>query len=165
MTEQIIQLESGPIVANDAGIYRGIPYAAPPVQDLRWRPPQPVTPCIRPRRCEKFGPVCPQMYYQGVMDEDCLFLNIWTPYTGSGPKLPVMVWIHGGAFVSGSGSDELYDGAAPSRQKVVVVSFNYRLGALGYRPPAPEAMGLPPRDPGSATLHQYLWADLATILI
>jgi len=132
LTEQIIQLESGPITANAAGIYRGIPYAAPPVKDLRWRPPQPVTPWTRPRPCQKFGPVCPQLNYQGAVHEDCLFLNIWTPNKGRGPKLPVMVWIHGGAFVSGSGSDELYDGAALARQGVVVVTFNYRLGALAF---------------------------------
>jgi para-nitrobenzyl esterase len=66
------------------------------------------------------------------MDEDCLYLNIWTPHPGHGPKLPVMVWIHGGAFVTGSGSDEIYDGAALARLGVVVVTFNYRLGALGF---------------------------------
>jgi para-nitrobenzyl esterase len=72
------------------------------------------------------------MNYQGAMNEDCLFLNFWTPHQGRGPKLPVMVWIHGGAFITGSGSDELYDGAALARQGVVVVTFNYRLGALGF---------------------------------
>jgi len=66
------------------------------------------------------------------MSEDCLFLNIWTPYQGFGPKLPVMVWIHGGAFVSGSGSDEIYDGTALAAHGVVVVTFNYRLGTLGF---------------------------------
>lgn len=132
MREQIILLDSGPIVGNDEVIYRGIPYAAPPVKNLRWKPPQPVTPWTRPRRCDKFGVVCPQMNYQGAMNEDCLFLNVWTPNQGSGLKLPVMVWIHGGAFIAGSGSDELYDGAALARQGVLVVTFNYRLGALGF---------------------------------
>jgi len=130
--EHIIQLESGPIVRNEAGIYRGIPYAAPPVKNLRWQPPQPVIPWTRPRRCEAFGPVCPQMDYQGEKNEDCLFLNVWTPNQDPGAKLPVMVWIHGGAFVTGSGSDELYDGAALARQGVVVATFNYRLGPLGF---------------------------------
>jgi len=72
------------------------------------------------------------MNYQGAMSENCLFLNVWTPNQGIGRKLPVMVWIHGGAFITGSGSDEIYDGAALSRQGVVVVTFNYRLGALGF---------------------------------
>jgi para-nitrobenzyl esterase len=130
--EDIIELDSGPIVRNSKGIYRGIPYAAPPVGPLRWQPPQPVTPWTSPRSCAKFGPVCPQINCQGEMDEDCLYLNIWTPHPGHGPKLPVMVWIHGGAFVTGSGSDEIYDGAALARQGVVVVTFNYRLGVLGF---------------------------------
>lgn len=130
--ENIIHLDSGPVVANDEGIYRGIPYAAPPVKNLRWTPPQPVSLWTRSRRCETFGPVCPQMNYQGAMSEDCLYLNVWTPSQGIGAKLPVMVWIHGGAFISGSGSDEIYDGAALARQGVVVVTFNYRLGALGF---------------------------------
>ncbi|MFH1092170.1 MAG: carboxylesterase family protein [Pseudomonadota bacterium] len=132
LRERIIQLDSGPIFGNDEGIYRGIPYAAPPVKNLRWKPPQPVNPWTRPRRGDKFGAVCPQLTYQGAMNEDCLFLNVWAPNQGSGPKLPVMVWIHGGAFITGSGSDELYDGAALARQGVVVVTFNYRLGALGF---------------------------------
>lgn len=132
MSGRLIQLESGPIVFKDDGIYRGIPYAAAPVKNLRWRPPQPVLPWTRPRKCQKFGPVCPQANYRGAMSEDCLFLNIWTPHQGPGPKLPVMVWIHGGAFVSGSGSDEIYDGAALAAHGVVVVTFNYRLGALGF---------------------------------
>jgi para-nitrobenzyl esterase len=130
--EPIIQLDSGPIVKNKKGVYKGIPYAAPPVKNLRWRPPQPVTPWTRPRRGDKFGAVCPQMSYRGAMDEDCLSLNVWTPNNGIGPKLPVMVWIHGGAFITGAGSDELYDGAALARHGVVVVTFNYRLGALGF---------------------------------
>lgn len=130
--EAVIWLDSGPIVRNRQGVYKGIPYAAPPLKNLRWRPPQPVTPWTRPRRGDKFGAICPQMNYSGAMDEDCLYLNVWTPYSGPGPKLPVMVWIHGGAYVTGSGSDEIYDGAALARQGVVVVTFNYRLGALGF---------------------------------
>lgn len=132
MGDHIIRLDCGPILKNDDGIYRGIPYAAPPVKDLRWRPPQPALPWTRPRSCESFGPVCPQMNCQEEMHEDCLYLNIWTPDQSPGAKLPVMVWIHGGAFITGSGSDEIYDGAALAQQGVVVVTFNYRLGVLGF---------------------------------
>jgi len=72
------------------------------------------------------------MNYEGAISEDCLYLNVWTPNQGVGSKLPVMVWIHGGAFVTGSGSDQIYDGAALARQGVVVVTLNYRLGSLGF---------------------------------
>jgi len=132
LRDHLIQLDSGPIFRNDDGIYRSIPYAAPPVKDLRWKPPQTVTPWVKPRRCDTFGPICPQANYQGEMSEDCLFLNVWTPDQGVDAKLPVMVWIHGGAFVSGCGSDEIYDGAALASQGVVVVTLNYRLGSLGF---------------------------------
>jgi para-nitrobenzyl esterase len=128
----VIQLDSGPILHQATGVYRGIPYAAPPTGPLRWLPPQPATPWTTPRRCDAFGPVCPQPGYSGAMSEDCLFLNVWTPAKNAGDRLPVMVWIHGGAFTLGSGSDELYDGAALADKGVVVVTFNYRLGVLGF---------------------------------
>jgi para-nitrobenzyl esterase len=128
----VIQLDSGPILGRADGVYRGIPYAAPPTSRSRWRPPQPVTPWSAPRRCDSFGPVCPQPGYSGAMSEDCLFLNVWTPAKSAGERLPVMFWIHGGAFTFGSGSDELYDGAALAAKGVVVVTFNYRLGVLGF---------------------------------
>ena len=127
-----ISLDSGPILRDEAGVYKGIPYAASPVGKRRWKAPQPVSPWPVPRRFDEFGPVCPQQGYGGLMDEDCLYLNIWTPPEALAEKLPVMVWIHGGAFISGSGSDEMYDGEALSRHGVVVVTFNYRLGPLGF---------------------------------
>jgi para-nitrobenzyl esterase len=117
----VIQLDSGPILPRQGGIYRGIPYAAPPTGPWRWMPPQPVLPWTTPRRCDTFGPVCPQPGYSGVMSEDCLFLNVWTPAKSVGEMLPVMVWIHGGAFTFGSGSDELYDGAALADKGVVAI--------------------------------------------
>lgn len=132
MKVDLIQLDSGPIFRADDGIYRGIPYAAPPVNDLRWKPPQPATPWTKPKRCDTFGPVCPQMNFQGTMSEDCLYLNVWTPDQRVGPNLPVTVWIHGGTFVTGSGSDEIYDGATLAQHGVVVVTFNYRLSCLGF---------------------------------
>ncbi|MFA5110753.1 MAG: carboxylesterase family protein [Desulfobaccales bacterium] len=130
--DQVIRLDSGPVVQRRDGVYRGIPFAAPPVGARRWKPPQPVAPWTEPRRCEAFGPVCPQPNYSGPMSEDCLFLNVWTPAKSDGDRLPVMVWFHGGAFISGSGSDELYDGAALAGRGVVVVTCNYRLGVLGF---------------------------------
>jgi para-nitrobenzyl esterase len=128
----VIKLDSGPILRRADGFYRGIPYAAPPTGPLRWLPPQPVTPWTAPRRCDTFGPVCLQPDYAGAMSEDCLYLNVWTPARSVGERLPVMVWIHGGAFTFGSGSDELYDGAVLADKGVVVVTFNYRLGVLGF---------------------------------
>ncbi|MGA2400733.1 MAG: carboxylesterase family protein [Syntrophobacteraceae bacterium] len=124
--------DSGPVVRNDSGIYKGIPYAAPPKGKLRWQPPQPVAGWTEPRAFDEFGPACPQSGYDGRMDEDCLSLNVWTPAHRENEKLPVMVWIHGGAFLSGSGSDELYDGTALSKKGVVVVTLNYRLGSFGF---------------------------------
>ena len=129
---RVLQLDSGPIFYRADGVYRGIPYAAPPLGPRRWMPPQPVTPWTAPRRADAFGPVCPQPGYSGAMSEDCLFLNVWTPAKSVGERLPVMVWIHGGAFTYGSGSDEIYDGAALADKGVVVVTFNYRLGVLGF---------------------------------
>jgi para-nitrobenzyl esterase len=128
----ILALDTGPVERNDSGVYKGIPYAAPPTGARRWQPPRPVSLWTGPRSFEEFGPVCPQPGYDGLMDEDCLSLNVWTPATGEDEKLPVMVWIHGGAFMSGSGSDEIYDGTALSRKGVVVVTLNYRLGPLGF---------------------------------
>jgi len=114
--------------------YRGVPYALPPVADLRWAAPQPYPrwPDLRP--ATSFGAVCPQ---DGVTNdsEDCLFLNIWTPRAAveREQQLPVMVFIHGGYFVLGAGSDPLYDGSyLAASGNVVVVTLNYRLGSLGF---------------------------------
>ena len=125
--------------------YKGVPYARPPVGDLRWRPPVPAPAWEGVRQADAFGHAClqppqsPTSLYSGGMaspSEDCLTLNIWAPSnpnrTGA-RKLPVMVWIHGGALVGGSSSEPLYDGAKFAQQGgVVVVSINYRLGLMGY---------------------------------
>jgi para-nitrobenzyl esterase len=119
--------------------YKGIPYAKPPTGDLRWRPPVPALAWDGVRDAREFGHAClqppqqPAGLYSGGMastSEDCLTLNVWTQ-TGA-RKLPVMVWIHGGALVGGSSSEPLYDGVKIAQQGVVVVSINYRLGLLGY---------------------------------
>jgi para-nitrobenzyl esterase len=136
------QTTAGPVngvVDSDVVAFKGIPYAAPPVGPLRWRPPQPVAAWKAPLKADKLGPICMQKYNpkdNGVgplpMSEDCLTLNVWRPYQASPHALPVMVWIHGGGFVNGSGTAALYDGAALARQGVVVVTLNYRLGRFGF---------------------------------
>ncbi|MXX73941.1 MAG: carboxylesterase family protein [Holophagales bacterium] len=124
----------------DLHTYLGIPYAAPPLGDLRFRPPRPVTPGRTPIDAIVEPPSCMQapypeggFYAQPLVEvsEDCLYLNLWTA-GDEGDRLPVMVWIHGGALTRGSGSLPLYDGTALARKGVVVVTVNYRLGAFGY---------------------------------
>ena len=141
----IIQTEAGRIHgASEDGlsVYRGIPYAAPPVEELRFRVARPHPGWDDVLDCEAFRPMAPQVPNEALtallgdtpqeQSEDCLFLNVWTPGTDDAAR-PVMVWIHGGAFTIGSGSDGLYDGAMlASRGDVVVVTINYRLGALGF---------------------------------
>lgn len=122
-------------------VFRGIPYARPPVGPLRYRPPEPPAPWSGVRDALRFGAAPPQdakamgpMLDMGIgrTDEDCLYLNVWTPAVDGGRR-PVMVWIHGGAFILGAGSQYLYDGATLARRgDVVVVTINYRLGALGF---------------------------------
>jgi para-nitrobenzyl esterase len=137
-----VRLDSGAITgAVEAGVwsFKGIPYAAPPVGQLRWQPPQPVTPWTETRACTSFGPACPQptggdLFYLSVgpTNEDCLYLNVWSPARSATDRLPVMVWIHGGSFVSGAGSMAVYGGQNLAKRNVVVVTINYRLGPLGF---------------------------------
>lgn len=128
----LLHLDSGPVIRNEDGVYKGIPYAAPPVGGLRFRPPVPPVAWTEPRRFDDFGPACPQPGNDEKTSEDCLTLNIWTPAKEPGDRLPVMVFFHGGAFMSGSGSVSLYNGATLAKTGVVVVTCNYRLGALGF---------------------------------
>jgi para-nitrobenzyl esterase len=120
-------------------IFRGIPFAAPPVGDLRWKPPQAVKPWDGEREAKTFAPAPVQKSFLDALigapknqSEDCLYLNVWTPARDAGERLPVMVWIHGGAFVSGTTSMPLYDGARLAEKGVVVVSVAYRVGPLGF---------------------------------
>src|ERR1700729_2919883 len=113
--------------------YLGIPYAAPPVGRLRWRPPQPPAPWRGVRQATSFAPHCaqpPSAFGVAGTSENCLYLNVFTPAGYAGRDLPVMVWIHGGSLLVGESND--YDPAALVRDGVVVVTINYRLGALGF---------------------------------
>src|SRR5208283_5092351 len=118
--------------------FRGIPYAAPPVGDLRWREPKAAAGWTGVRDATKSGAVCMQPETQlfgiprSAMSEDCLYLNVWTPSFTPTVPAPVMVFIHGGSFITGSGSQPQYDGANLANRGVVVVTINYRLGILGF---------------------------------
>src|SRR6516225_9237074 len=120
----------------DVAKFMGIPYAAPPIGPARWRAPTKAPAHDDILAANKFGPPCPQspeqLYEARTRTaEDCLTINIFTP-AKMDERLPVMVWIHGGGLVSGTGGDPLYDGTELARDGVVVVPFNYRLGALGW---------------------------------
>jgi para-nitrobenzyl esterase len=119
-------------------VFKGIPFASPPVGALRWRPPAPVTPWQGVRAATHLGADCPQLAYPAEKapprvptSEDCLTVNVWAPQGGPA-KHPVMVWIYGGGFVNGGTSPAAYDGTAFARDGVVLVSFNYRIGRLGF---------------------------------
>lgn len=120
--------------------FKGIPFAAPPVGELRWRPPQPVAPWEGVLDAGEYGPNCAQAGWgsePGTIvegsSEDCLYLNLWKPSGAEATaKLPVMVWIHGGAFVGGSGSGPGTEGTEFAKQGVILVTINYRLGRLGH---------------------------------
>jgi para-nitrobenzyl esterase len=144
--QTIVKTASGTIQGiyeNRQYVFKGVPYAAPPVGNLRWRAPHPVGPWKGVRSAMEFGTIAPQNQLPGAemmanlaitdpQDEDCLFLNIWTPGIDEARR-PVMVWIHGGAFIIGSGSQAMYLGnTLVSRGDVVLVTLNYRLGALGF---------------------------------
>ena len=114
-------------------VYRGIPFAAPPVGDLRWRAPQPAANWDGVRQATKFGPRPIQGSRSGAgMSEDCLYLNVWTPAKSASERIPVLVWIYGGGFSAGSTSDPNYNGAKLAKKGVVLVSIAYRVGQLGF---------------------------------
>ena len=137
----VVHTVHGPVrgeVNDGLRVFRGIPYAAAPVGELRWKPPQAPAAWQQPRPALAFGTPCWQprlegFYGRGPIErsEDCLYLNVWSR-AAEGESLPVMVWIHGGALLIGHGHLPMYDGGALTRKGVVVVSINYRLGVLGF---------------------------------
>src|SRR5687767_5304150 len=134
----IVRIISGSVRGSgtDVVAFKGIPYAAPPTGNLRWRPPVAPAPWTGVRDATAFGPQCPQAgtNLSAVAaipsSEDCLTLNVWTPAVSNAERLPVMVWFHGGGYAVGSGASQ--DGEALARHGAVVVTLNYRLGALGF---------------------------------
>lgn len=119
--------------------YKGIPFAQPPVGDLRWKAPQPPRPWSGVRQAGKFGPRAMQLPVFGDMNfrsdgmsEDCLYLNVWTPEPSAGAKLPVLVYFYGGGFIAGDGSEPRYDGSQMARKGIVAVTVNYRLNIFGF---------------------------------
>ena len=142
-TVPIVKTKAGDVqgvVENNVFAFKGIPYAAPPVSDLRWREPQPVASWQGVRKADGYGHACIQMPGlsaanggdPGPLSEDCLYLNVWTPQPDPSARLPVMVWIHGGAYIFGAGGMTAYDGGPLSERGAVVVNLNYRLGQLGF---------------------------------
>lgn len=136
-------LDAGPPLGGSIKVYKGIPYASPPTGSYRWRPPEPPSSWTGVRDASAFGPACMQAPGQGSsnlallpgsppMDEDCLYLNVWTGAANDRERRPVMVWIYGGAFSDGAGSIPLYDGETLARKGAIVVTFNYRGGAFGF---------------------------------
>ena len=140
----LVETASGPIRGADDGrvtSWKGVPYAAPPVGDLRWRAPQPAPPWTTVADASTYGFVCPQPVDPRIpidlgapQDEDCLTLNVWASSdTAAGDGKPVMVWVHGGAYIIGSASQPLYDGRVLAADGgAIVVTVNYRIGALGF---------------------------------
>lgn len=151
----VVTIDSGKVqgvLADDGStlVFKGIPYAAPPVGDLRWQKPQPVAAWDTVRVCDSFGPAAVQpphsdpesfytkeFYWEGdpEFNEDCLYLNVWTPGDAAGKpekKLPVAVWIHGGAYTNGWGHEVTMDGQAWAERGVILVTINYRLGIFGF---------------------------------
>ena len=149
----VLTIEGGQIqgvLAENPGVYvyKGIPYAAPPIGDLRWKEPQPVVAWEGVRICDKFGhPGYQGVHYPGFYtsewgygdeapySEDCLYLNVYTKAPGDvDKKLPVALWIHGGGYREGWGSEPEFDGQEWASKDVVLVSINYRLGIFGFMP-------------------------------
>jgi hypothetical protein len=147
--EDPVRLDAGLVSGGETSpsgvrVFRGLPFAAPPVGENRWRAPQPVQPWEGVRDASKFGNVCIQadtrpryinianMDGSPALSEDCLYLNVWTAAEDDSDRLPVMVFFYGGAFTDGGGAPPLYDGTALAERGAVIVTMNYRLGPFGF---------------------------------
>jgi para-nitrobenzyl esterase len=124
------------VITDGISIFKGIPFAAPPVGDLRWKAPAPVQAWTGIKKADAFGPACMQaagsMGNTAPVSEDCLYLNVWTPAKKPGEKIPVIFWIYGGGFSGGSTSTPMYDGTGFAKKGVVMVSVAYRVGPFGF---------------------------------
>ncbi len=146
-------------------VYKGIPFAAPPVGELRWRAPQPAPHWDGVLKADHFGPMCMQSRMTGLsgaqspMSEDCLYLNLWTAAKSPDEKRPVMVWSHGGGYTMGSGDSPQFDGEALAKKGVVLVTYNYRLGVFGFFA-HPELT----KESGKNASGNYGLMDLAAVL-
>lgn len=144
----LVRTDVGSVTAGPAAggvtAFLGVPFASPPVGNLRWRPPQPLVPRNADWKADQFAASCMQhqpgsrlpwtdeFMTQGPVAEDCLYLNVWTPAKNANARLPVMFWIYGGAFNEGSGAIAVYNGAELAKKGVVVITANYRVGPLGF---------------------------------
>lgn len=128
----------GVTLSSGVRVFKGVPYAQPPVGPLRWKAPQPAKPWVGDKYAKAFGPRPIQKsnllyeFRSDEMDEDCLYLNIWTAAASSQERRPVYIFIHGGSFIHGDGSQPAYDGESMAKQGVIYVSINYRLGVFGF---------------------------------
>lgn len=140
---QVVETANGRVegITKPSGVqvFKGIPYANPPVRHRRWKPPQPPSDWTGVRKADRFAPRCMQarpygdmIFRSEGMSEDCLHLNVWTPLTTPSDSLPVLVYFYGGGFVAGDGSEPRYDGASMAQEGIVVVTLNYRLGVFGF---------------------------------
>src|SRR5438874_6294296 len=120
-------------------VFRGVPFAAPPVGDLRWKAPQPVEDWTGVRAATRFAPQCMQrrvfndmVFRSNGVSEDCLYLNVWTPAASASERLPVLVYFYGGGYIAGDGSEPRYDGESMARKGIVALTVNYRLTVFGF---------------------------------
>lgn len=139
------ELEGCPAGDQSITVFKGVPFAEPPIGDLRWRPATAKNPWNGIRKCDHFAPAAPRAsvmkgdFYQKefyadnvLVDEDCLYLNIWTPDVDDTAMLPVMIWFHGGGYINGYSYEMEFDGESFCHRNVILVTVAYRLGALGF---------------------------------
>jgi para-nitrobenzyl esterase len=158
-------VSGAPGTTDDVRVYKGIPFAAPPLGELRWRSPQSPAHWDGVRKADQFSPVCMQQQRGPAAaagpapSEDCLYLNVWTAAKSASERRPVIVWTYGGGFTGGAGSLPMYDGDALAKKGAVVVTYNYRLGIFGFLA-HPELT----KESGHNSSGNYAMMDMATVL-